>query len=129
ELMETLARWAYSGWLAAMLVPTFALAESVRRYWPFQDEISPAKAAGESHNGPPTDAAAKMARAVLRCADIFPPTRMACHNAGIPRCRVCCSSRYTIAIKFQGWDGRRICRAAGTAEISAGSGHAKSPSA
>ncbi|GJP06226.1 hypothetical protein NJB18001_30380 [Mycobacterium marinum] len=30
ELMETLIRWANSGWLAAMLVPVFALAASVR---------------------------------------------------------------------------------------------------
>ncbi|GJN96637.1 hypothetical protein NJB18091_22760 [Mycobacterium marinum] len=30
ELMETLVRWANSGWLAAMLVPVFALAASVR---------------------------------------------------------------------------------------------------
>ncbi|EUA18941.1 hypothetical protein I545_2785 [Mycobacterium kansasii 662] len=74
ELKEYFARWAYSGPLAAMLVPVFAFAPNVTTYCPFQLGPSSAAARGASdvttqHN----DAAAKVTSAVWRSPDIFPP--------------------------------------------------------
>src|SRR5271166_3159183 len=94
-----------------MLVPVFALAASTRMYWPFQDATSPAKAAGARHNEPHSDAAAPTTSVVLRGADMEMMSRLVRRLL----------QRYRL--------GRRICSAAGTAEISAGSRQAKSPSA
>src|ERR1700692_1937080 len=97
ELIETVVRCAYSGWLAAMLMPVLALADKVSRYSPFHSG-SAAKDAGASQVRPPNDVAATTTNAFLRCLDIFPPERQRCEDAdGLLRCRIRGAGCYIIS--------------------------------